>query len=95
MRMRFAPSLIRCSGWRPQLPFQAVEEIVEFRDDVAEPEDDGRHRWLKIQASQFVQDGDRYLTVAPVHVIAFSTDPEGGSGAGELRTGRVIPDMQS
>src|ERR1051325_154909 len=62
------------------LPFQAVEEIVEFREEETSSNDrDDPHRWLKIQASHYLQAGNRYLSVAPLHVIAFTTIPGAGS----------------
>jgi hypothetical protein len=62
-----------------QLPFQEVGEMVEFQDqqcDYADPED--IHRWLKIQAGQYVQDEDSYLKVRPLHILAFTTIPGAG-----------------
>ena len=62
------------------LPFQKVEEMVEFKgkevsyDDKYDP-----HRWLKIQAGQYLSDGPYSYSVAPQHIIAFTTVPGEGS----------------
>src|SRR5882672_9665954 len=56
-----------------RLPFQAVEEIVVFKDDECQYENrDDEFRWLKIQAGQYLTRGDCHLHVLPVHLIAFT-----------------------
>jgi hypothetical protein len=66
--------------WAKQLSFQEVGDIAEFHDNECGHDDhDDPDRWLKIQARQYVQKGERYVNVAPLHVIAFTTLPGDGS----------------
>ncbi len=64
-----------------ELPFAKVLPIVEFSPD---PNDDASidrespHAWLLIQAERHVQMGDRYHSVPPTQVIAFTTLPGEG-----------------
>jgi hypothetical protein len=45
-----------------QLPFQEVGAVVEFQDQECGYDDrDDPRRWLKIQASQYVQDAENYF----------------------------------
>lgn len=63
-----------------QLPFQEVGELVEFKDQqcgFGDPDDP--HRWLKIQAGQYVREHNCFAKVTPLHVIAFTTIPGAGS----------------
>ena len=61
------------------LPFQQVEEVVEFKDkDVSYETQDDPHRWLKIQAGQFFNEGQHGYRVEPLHIIAFTTIPGEG-----------------
>ncbi len=63
-----------------QLPFQEVRDLVEFEGEKCQYEDrDGHNRWLKIQAGQYVHEGNHFFKVAPLHVIAFTTIPGEGS----------------
>lgn len=73
------------------LPFERVDDIVELKGsecDFQQHGDDSPHRWLLIQARQFVPDprdeGCRY-SVNPSQVIAFSTWP--GQGCEEANFG--------
>lgn len=68
------------------LPFKSVGDIVELKGDQCNfekmPHDDP-HRWLLIQASQYIPfqvDGgyESYATVSPSHVIAFEAWPGEG-----------------
>jgi hypothetical protein len=62
------------------LPFQRVEEVVEFKGKaVAHENQADPHRWLKIQAAQYVEDARYSYSVAPLHIIAFTTIPGEGS----------------
>jgi hypothetical protein len=70
------------------LPFTEVGDLVEFEGKDADFENalkDDEYRWLKIQAGQFVNDGDRMLRVAATHLIGFSTWP--GEGCEEANFG--------
>jgi len=66
------------------LPFKEVGDLVEFEGagvDYQSSGKDDEHRWLKIQAGQYVDDprssGTSY-TVKPQHIVAFSTWPGDG-----------------
>ena len=62
------------------LPFQEVDDVVEFKgEDVSYQNQDDPHRWLKIQAGQYLNDGPYSYSVAPQHIIAFTTVPGEGS----------------
>ncbi len=67
------------------LPFEQVDDIVELSGpecDFENHEQDSPHRWLLIQAGQYVErsaDGGSYsYKVVPTHVIAFETVPGDG-----------------
>jgi len=68
------------------LPFQAVGEILELAGDRCNFEKctrDDPHRWILIQASEYLDytdpNGDIYsLNVPPTHLIAFGTQPGEG-----------------
>jgi hypothetical protein len=63
------------------LPFAEVEEIVELKGDACDYENRDRDdplRWLLIQAGQFVELDNVHYSVAPKHVLAFSTYPGEG-----------------
>lgn len=68
------------------LPFQAVGEILELAGDRCNFEKctrDDPHRWILIQASEYLdhtdQSGDTFsLNVPPTHLIAFGTQPGEG-----------------
>ena len=48
------------------LPFQEVDDVVEFKgEDVSYQNQDDPHRWLKIQAGQYLNDGPYSYSVAP------------------------------
>lgn len=61
------------------LPFKEVGDVKEWTGEETDyhgsPEE---YRWLKIQATGHVMDGERHLMVAPQHVIAVSTFPGEG-----------------
>lgn len=70
------------------LPFQEVGEVVELKGDACEfdrYDRDHPHRWLMIQAGQFVEREGIHYTVAPKHVVAFSCDV--GDGCEEANFG--------
>jgi hypothetical protein len=63
------------------LPFQKVGAVKEFRGPEADFEQSARDdsaRWLKIQAAQYLEVGDRHFSVKPTHIIAFSVQPGAG-----------------
>ncbi|MCI0640165.1 MAG: hypothetical protein L0Y72_24460 [Gemmataceae bacterium] len=63
------------------LPFQEVEELVEFRGKEASFDDSSPndpHRWLKVQAGRYVDEGEFSYQVEPTHIIAFSAYPGEG-----------------
>ena len=73
------------------LPFKEVGEIVELDGDAADFNDLDRedpHRWLLIQAGQYLMRGERHFRVTPQRVIAFSTYP--GDGSGEANVGLAV-----
>jgi hypothetical protein len=70
------------------LPFERVEDLVELcgaECDFENHKQDSPHRWLLIQAGQYVERpaaGGSYSDhVAPTHVIALETLPGDGCGA--------------
>jgi hypothetical protein len=78
-----------------QIPFQAVGEIVEFEGDGCQHEgSDGSDRWLKIQAGQYVERGEHFLHVLPVHIIAFTTVPGDGSEPANIGLARYPESIQ-
>lgn len=73
------------------LPFQQVDEVVEFKGVDADYERLGRddpNRWLLIQSGQYVKQGNRNFSVRPTHVIAFATSP--GDGCEEANFGLCL-----
>jgi len=75
------------------LPFQNVSEIVTFKGNEADfknSDRDDEFRWMKIQSSQYARTattkhGYREMTVAPLMIIGFATDP--GEGCEEANFG--------
>ena len=71
------------------LPFAQVEDIVELKGEACDfdrRERDDPHRWLLIQAGQYIErpapgGGTYTYKVAPTHVIAFETVPGDGCEA--------------
>ena len=73
------------------LPFAQVGEVVELTGDACDFDRCDRehpHRWLLIQAGQFVERDGIHYTAMPKHVIAFSTDP--GEGCEQANFGLCI-----
>lgn len=73
------------------LPFKEVGEIVEVDGDTADFNQLDRedpHRWLLIQAGQYLIRGERHYRVTPQRVIAFSTYP--GDGSEEANFGLAV-----
>ena len=73
------------------LPFQDVSEVVELKGEACEfdrYDRDHPHRWLLIQAGQFVEREGIHYTVAPKHAIAFSAWP--GEGCEESNFGLCV-----
>ena len=63
------------------LPFKEVGELVEFQGKDADHDQSGKedeHRWLKIQAGRYIQNGNHHFSVKPLHLIAFRTWPGEG-----------------
>ncbi len=63
------------------LPFAELGEVVELTGDACRFDAHDRdypHRWLLIQAGQYVENGNVHYGVKPKHVIAFSADPGDG-----------------
>ena len=70
---------LRCKAL--DLPFQEVDEVVEFSGEEADfnkVDRDDPNRWCLIQSSRHVNVGDRCYTVMPTRLIAFSTYPGEG-----------------
>src|SRR3989442_1070948 len=65
------------------LALKKVWDVREFKGEAADYRGttDETERWLKIQASGHVRDGERSYTIQPRHVIAFSTWPGEGCEA--------------
>lgn len=64
------------------LPFQSVGDFLEWEGAAADFDRCERHdphRWLKIQASHYVKNGNVSICVKPVHFIGFTTFPGDGS----------------
>ena len=64
-----------------ELPFQSFGEIVDLArdaDDVQKIEQNQPHRWLFIQASQWIKHDEQMLNVSPRRLIAFTTTPGDG-----------------
>jgi len=73
------------------LPFEQAGDLVELTGSECDFESCGRdipHRWLLIQAGQYVEqlaEGETYnYNVAPSHLIAFETRPGDGSEAADF-----------
>jgi hypothetical protein len=63
-----------------QLPFQEVGEVLEFQGDECGFEDrNDPHRWLKIQAGPYLDEAVGHFKVTPLHILAFTAIPGGGS----------------
>ena len=78
-------SIAHLRGRALDLPFESVGDIVELSGsqcDFESREQDDPHRWLLIQAGQYVdrptRGGSISYNVAPSHVIAFETLPGPG-----------------
>src|ERR1700722_12080390 len=81
-------------GLAQQIPFQEVGEIVEFEGDGCHHEgSDDSERWLKIQAGQYVERGEHFLHVLPLHIIAFTTVPGEGSEPANIGMARYPESM--
>ena len=64
------------------LPFQNVGEIIELSGAQANFNNADRkdpHFWLLLQSSRFIERGEIFLHVPPLHFIAFSVHPGDGS----------------
>jgi hypothetical protein len=69
------------------LPFEQVGELIDLDGpecDYESRDQDDPHRWLMIQAGQYIArpangGGELHYSVAPTHVIAFETVPGPGS----------------
>lgn len=64
------------------LPFKEVSALVEVSGDDAnfdKADRDSPHRWLLIQAGQYLELDNCHHSIAPQHLIAFSTLPADGS----------------
>ena len=73
------------------LPFKEVGEVVELTGDACAFDRYDRehpHRWLLVQAGQYVERGNINYSVAPRHVIAVSTWP--GEGCEEANFGLCL-----
>jgi hypothetical protein len=73
------------------LPFQEVGEVVDLKGDACQFDRYGQdhpHRWLLVQAGQFVEREGIHYTVAPTHVVAFNAWP--GEGCEESTFGLCI-----
>ena len=73
------------------LPFQEVGEIVELKGDACQFDRYDRehpHRWLLVQAGQYVEREHTHYSVMPKHVVAFSAWP--GEGCEEANFGLCI-----
>ncbi len=69
------------------LPFKEVGELLEFQGqdaDFESSDSDDEHRWLKIQAGNYVVQDDRHYQVRPLHIIGFSTWPGEGCESANL-----------
>ena len=63
------------------LPFNEVGDLVELGGtecDFDNREQDDPHRWMLVQAGQYIEHGGTHYTVIPMHLIAFSTSPGDG-----------------
>jgi hypothetical protein len=73
------------------LPFAEVGEVVELKGDACDYENRDRDdplRWLAIQAGQYVERKSIHYSVAPKHIIAFSTYP--GEGCEQANFGLAV-----
>lgn len=63
-----------------QLPFEFVGEDLEecHGDNCADCNPEDGLRWIKILACRYLQRGDQYRSVAPLHLLAFVTSPGAG-----------------
>ncbi len=73
------------------LPFAEVGEVVELKGDACQFDRYGQdhpHRWLLVQAGQYVEREHIHYSVMPKHVVAFSAWP--GEGCEEANFGLCI-----
>ena len=73
------------------LPFAEVGEVVELKGDACQFDRYGQdhpHRWLLVQAGQYVEREHIHYSVMPKHVIAFSAWP--GEGCEEANFGLCL-----
>jgi hypothetical protein len=73
------------------LPFAEVGEVVELKGDACQFDRYDRehpHRWLLIQAGQYVEREHIHYSIMPKHVIAFSCDV--GEGCEEANFGLCV-----
>jgi hypothetical protein len=73
------------------LPFAEVGEVVDLKGDACDYQgydSEHPHRWLLIQAGQYVVRQDIHYSVAPRHVIAFSAYP--GEGCEQANYGLCL-----
>lgn len=64
------------------LPFKEVDEVKEFKGQETGYEDkNDPDRWLKIQSSAHLVEGESFHSVPPKHIIALSTWPGEGCEA--------------
>ena len=63
------------------LPFKEVGDLIELGEgecDFDNCEQDNPHRWMLVQAGQYIEHEGTHYTVIPKHLIAFSTWPGDG-----------------
>jgi hypothetical protein len=73
------------------LPFAEVGDVVELKGDACQFDRYGQdhpHRWLLVQAGQYVEREHIHYSVMPKHVVAFSAWP--GEGCEEANFGLCI-----
>ena len=78
-----------------QLPFQAVEDFVEFERAQCQYDDqDDPQRWLKIQAGRYLEHENCSYRVISLHIIAFTTVPGDGSEPANIGFARFADAVQ-
>lgn len=73
------------------LPFEEVGELVELSGEDCDFEtcdSSDPHRWLLVQASQYIERNDNHYRIAPTHIFAFTTWP--GEGCEQANFGLGI-----
>ncbi|MCH7689279.1 MAG: hypothetical protein IH899_21830 [Planctomycetes bacterium] len=73
------------------LPFKEVGDLVELGGaecDFDNHDQDDPHRWMLVQAGQYIEHEDRHYTITPKHLIAFSTWP--GEGCEQANFGLCL-----